>query len=173
LTPTSTHRSILAAVLASAMLTVLATAHSYALDSGTAAPAFDLVASDGSHVRLADLRGKVVVVDFWASWCRPCRESFPTLDRWQRRYRNRGLVIVGVSVDRTEEAYRAFLAEHPTAFTVARDANHSVARSFSPPSMPTTYIIDRNGVVRHVERGYRRANDAAVERVIERLLGAR
>lgn len=159
---------VLAAVVAA--VAAFGSVSTYALDSGAQAPAFDLVASDGSHVRLADLRGKVVVVDFWASWCRPCRESFPTLDRWQRRFRDRGLVVVGVSVDRTEEAYREFLAENPIGFTVARDTNHTVARSFAPPAMPTTFVIDRQGVVRHVERGYRRANDAAVERILVRLL---
>ena len=163
----SAHRSILSALVAAS---VLVATPSFALDEGAQAPAFDLVASDGSHVRLSDLRGKVVIVDFWASWCRPCRESFPTLDRWQRRYRDRGLVVVGVSVDRTEEAYRTFLSEHPIGFTVERDADHGVARSFAPPAMPTTFIIDRTGVVRHVERGYRRANDASLERIVERLL---
>lgn len=163
-------RRSVAALLALAPLAVAVPG--LALDRGARAPAFDLVAADGSHVRLADLRGKVVVVDFWASWCRPCRESFPTLDRWQRNYRGRGLVVVGVSVDRTDGAYRDFLRDNRIGFTVARDVDHSVARAFAPPAMPTTYVLDREGVVRHVESGYRRSNDAAMERLIEGLLGS-
>lgn len=141
-----------------------------ALDSGARAPEIGLAGPDGQGIRMADHRGKVVLVDFWASWCGPCRESFPFLERLQQRYRDRGLVVVGVSVDTREDDFRNFLEGHPVSFLVARDASHEVARRYAPPSMPTSFLVDRAGVVRHVERGYRRSSAADLERRVTRLL---
>jgi peroxiredoxin len=143
-----------------------------AVDSGAIAPGFDLVGADGTHVRLADLRGKVVVLDFWASWCAPCRAAFPSLDRLQRQHGERGLVVVGVSVDRDEAAYRTFLQRNVVSFRVARDSGQQVVRSYAPPSMPTTFVIDRSGTIRHVQRGYRQANEASFESQVVRVLDA-
>lgn len=161
-------RALFAAIAAAASLSVAATG--FALETGTPAPEIDLVGTDGERIRMSDLRGKVVVVDFWASWCGPCRESFPFLERMQQRHRARGLVVVGVSVDSEDAEFRRFVDAHPVNFRLARDANHQVARRYAPPSMPTSYIIDRSGVVRYVQRGYRRAHDAAFERELLRHL---
>lgn len=141
-----------------------------ALDLGNAAPEIGLPGTDGRVVRLADHRGEVILVDFWASWCGPCRESFPFLATLAERYRERGLFIVGVSVDTREDDFRAFLADHRVGFGVVRDAGHEVARRYAPPSMPTSYLIDRAGRVRHVERGFRHARAAELERRVVELL---
>lgn len=166
-----TVRGLVAALIAAAAI-VVTPSRVDAIESGAAAPPFDIVGSDGAHIRLADLRGKVVVLDFWASWCGPCRAAFPSLDRLQRAHESRGLVVVGVSVDHEEAAYRTFLSQNAVQFRVARDVGQSVARSYAPPAMPSTFVIDRTGTIRHVERGYRRANDAAFEQQVVRWLDA-
>lgn len=163
-------RTAAASAASLALPAALAPSRAAAVDSGSAAPTFELTGADGRPVRLADFRGKVVVLDFWASWCAPCRAAFPSLDRLQRTHGERGLVVVGVSVDRDEAAYRTFLSQHSVAFRVARDASQAVVRSYAPPSMPTTFVIDRNGTIRHVQRGYRRADDGTFEAHVVRWL---
>ena len=109
-------------------------------------------------------------MDFWASWCEPCAEAMPALERIYQRYRGQGLVVIGVSEDRTADNARGFLSRTRVSFPVMHDADHSVANRFSPPTMPSTYIIDRQGVVRHVHSGFRGGDAATLERQIRELL---
>lgn len=160
------------AALAASALLGSAPRKAFALDVDDVAPDFDLVSSDGSPVRLSAHRGKVVLLDFWASWCRPCRESFPTLERLHTSYRARGLTVIGISEDRQDGPYREFLATRPVSFRVARDATQSVARAYAPPAMPTSYLISREGRVRRVQRGYRASEVPALESAIQRVLSA-
>jgi peroxiredoxin len=158
---------VAALVIATALLT---TQYVSALDEGARAPAFNLTTMDGERVTLADLRGKVVIVDFWASWCEPCGHAMPALDRLYSRYKGNGLVVVGVSVDQTERNARSFLRRTHVSFPVAHDADHAVAERYSPPTMPSTYVIDRRGVVRHVHAGFRSGDAQRLEQVVRGLL---
>jgi cytochrome c biogenesis protein CcmG/thiol:disulfide interchange protein DsbE len=115
---------------------------------GEPAPALTGVSQRGAPVLLARLRGRVVVVDFWASWCEPCRRAFPTLDSLAQRHGARGLTVVGVSVDDEAASYQRFVAELRPGFAVVHDASHQIAERWSPPSMPTTYVVGRDGRVR-------------------------
>jgi peroxiredoxin len=152
-------------------VTFLSTGSGFALDVGADAPEIGLANLAGQTVTKRSLTGKVVIVDFWASWCEPCREEMPVLERLYRRYRQRGLVVIGVSVDRDREHVQGFLRRTPVTFPIIHDAEHVVAGRFSPPRMPSSYVIDRRGVVRFVHAGFRAEDAAALERQVEQLLG--
>ena len=144
-----------------------------AVDEGARAPELGARTLDGQTLRMADLRGKVVIVDFWASWCEPCREEMPVLERLYRRYREQGLVVVGVSVDRTERNARGFLRRTRVSFPIIHDASHAIANRYSPPKMPSSYIVDRRGVIRHVHEGFRAGDAEQMEREVRALLRER
>jgi len=99
-----------------------------------------------------DTSGHVVVVDFWASWCVPCRRSIPWLNKMQEKYRDQGLVIIGVNEDASEADFVDFLKKFPAHFKTIRDAEGSLARKFDVVAMPSSYILDRDGnvVARHL-----------------------
>lgn len=116
--------------------------------------------------------GKVVLVDFWASWCAPCRASFPVMSRLQAKYAAKGLVIIGIGVDEEAEKYQAFAAKNKVGFTLVHDAKQKAAAFFNPPTMPTSYLIDRSGIIRHIHQGFKGAKtEAEYTKEIEALLG--
>lgn len=121
---------------------------------------------------LPNTAGKVVLVDFWASWCGPCKESFPALNRLQAKYASKGLVIIGIGVDDDAAKYKAFAGKMGATFALAHDSGHQAAAFFNPPSMPSSYLVDRKGVIRHVHTGFRGAKtEAEYVAEIEALLG--
>ena len=111
-----------------------------------------LVRADSPELNLDDYRGQVVIVDFWASWCVPCRRSFPWLNSMQARYGDDGLVIIGVNLDSDQKDADAFLGEYPADFRILRDADGVLARQFEVAAMPTSYVVDRDGhiIARHL-----------------------
>jgi thiol-disulfide isomerase/thioredoxin len=115
-------------------------------------------------------KGSVVYVDFWASWCTPCRQSMPVLDALQRRYGARGFRVVGVNKDVSVDDARRFLGKVPVSFTLVQDAQDRIARAFDVKAMPSGYLVDRHGVVRFVHRGFNEGSEAALEHEIATLL---
>jgi len=101
---------------------------------------------------LSNLKGKVVMVDFWASWCVPCRRSFPWLNEMQAKYADQGLVIIGINEDASADDSVAFLKEFPAHFNMVRDEDGALAREYGVVAMPSSYILDRDGnvVTRHL-----------------------
>jgi peroxiredoxin len=157
-------------VLASILSVSMLAASAIALDRGARAPEIGMRDLDGNEVTIASLRGRVVVVDFWASWCVPCADSMVVYQRLYETYRERGLTIVGVSQDQRVDNARAFVSRHHLSFPVVFDEGHAIAGRYAPPRMPTSYLIDRTGVVRHVHAGYRSSDAAQLESQVQALV---
>ena len=100
------------------------------------------------------LQGKVVLVDFWASWCLPCAQSFPVMEDLQEKYKDRGLVVLAVNVDETNELMQNFLKKHAVTFPVVRDADQKLVAAFAPETMPTSFLVDTDGKVRYLHNGF-------------------
>ncbi|HEY2736453.1 MAG TPA: TlpA disulfide reductase family protein [Polyangiales bacterium] len=145
-------------------------AHAGSLDTGSKMPEIGLSDLSGRSVTAASLDGKVVVIDFWATWCAPCREELPVLQRLYKKYAGQGLVVVGVSVDKEQDNIKEFLQKMPLSFPIVHDSAHQVSGRFSPPRMPSSYIVDRKGIVRYVHGGYRADDAAEFEKQIQTLL---
>ena len=149
----------------------LGASSAFALEKGAAAPQFDLQGMDGA-VQLAKLTGKVVYVDFWASWCGPCRQSFPWMNDMQAKYGQRGLQIVGVNVDAKSDDAKTFLAATPAKFTIAFDPKGATPRQYGIKGMPSSVLIGPDGKVLAEHSGFREADRAELEAKIQSALGA-
>jgi thiol-disulfide isomerase/thioredoxin len=114
----------------------------------------DLAGMNLEGVLPDSLKGKVVILDFWASWCGPCAESFPVLEELQKKYKDQGLVILAASVDEKSSKMETFLKKNPVTFAVVRDAQHKLVAVAEPQTMPTSLIIDRQGKVRFLHNGF-------------------
>ena len=156
--------------LVALLVAVLATAPGYAARTGEPAPAFALPTAAGDTVDLARLRGRVVYVDFWASWCTPCRRSFPWMNELDARYRDAGLTIVAINVDKRREDAMRFLRDVPARFTVVFDAEGKTPDAFDVKGMPSSYLIDREGRLVAVEEGFHDERAAVIEQRIRALL---
>ncbi|HEY6167620.1 MAG TPA: TlpA disulfide reductase family protein [Verrucomicrobiae bacterium] len=146
----NTLRSELA--LAAALAVISSNALAAQLKPGDAFPALGDFQLEG---RVPDLKGKVVLVDFCASWCGPCRASFPTMDDLHTRYAGKGLVILAVSVDEKRANFEAFVKRTPVQFAVVRDAQQKLVAAAHVETMPTSFLLDRKGNVRFVHSGFK------------------
>lgn len=130
-----------------------------------------VAADPADGLDLARYRGKVVLLDFWASWCAPCRQSFPWLNAMQEQYGERGLVVIGVNVDRERAAADRFLREVPARFAIVYDSAGKVAEHYDVPGMPVSYVIGRDGdiVAKHIgfRTGLREEREAEVQKLLE------
>jgi len=142
---------------------------------GDRVPEFSLASKDGGTVATADLRGKVVCLDFWATWCATCKAALPALDALARRPGFENVRFLAVNVDRDGEVADRWLAQNlPGAkMTVLRDDGGALLARFGAAGMPALYVIDRDGVVRHVEAGYETAALKQVESAIDALVAPR
>jgi len=121
---------------------------------------------------LAPISGKVVWVDFWASWCVPCRRSFPWLNTMHRKYREQGLEIIAVNLDKERALADGFLAEVPAEFSLRFDPAGNLAKEFAVQSMPSSYLLAADGTVLASHFGFRTADAAEYERTIQEALAA-
>jgi peroxiredoxin len=142
------------------------------VDVGRPAPAYRTVSASGDSVSLASLRGKAVLLNVWATWCHPCRDEVPELQRLHERYRERGLELVGVSVDAAghDDAIRAFARQYGMTYPVWRDPDETVSATFLVVGVPATFLIDRSGVLRWKKTGPIDASDTTLTAAIERAL---
>jgi peroxiredoxin len=134
------------------------------------APDFTLRALSGPNLRLAEQRGQVVMVNFWATWCGPCRQEMPHLNRLYEKYRASGFTLLGINVD--DDTYKAadLASKLAVKFPVLFDTDKRVSRAYDLSAMPATVLIDRDGRVRYQHRGYRSGFEDTYEQQIRELL---
>lgn len=137
---------------------------------GTHAPAFDRPAVGGPQaISTSSAKNKVLIVDFWATYCEPCLKSFPKLQTLAERHKG-DVVVYGISEDEETDGIGAFVKKTGVSFPVAWDKNKSIGEKYKLESMPSTYVIDGNGVVRFVHRGYHDGEDEELAREVRSLL---
>lgn len=120
-----------------------------------AAPGFDLASRDGGRVALSELSGQVVMVNFWATWCGPCRQEMPHLEALHQRYSDLGFTLLGVNVEEDSSGADAFLAETPVSFPILFDPENQVSELYNVVAMPSTVLIDKTGNMRYIHHGYK------------------
>lgn len=158
--------------LAALCLVTLTAPIAWSLETGAPAPELNLPGlKDG--VNLAGLKGKVVYVDFWASWCGPCKQSFPFMNELQSKYGAKGFEVVAVNLDAKRDDADKFLAEVPARFTVAFDAKGESAKRFDVKGMPSSYLIGRDGKVVALHKGFREEDRTNLDAGIAQALAAK
>jgi cytochrome c biogenesis protein CcmG/thiol:disulfide interchange protein DsbE len=139
-------------------------------DPPAEAPAIELREAGGEPVRLSDFKGKVVLIDFWASWCGPCRSSFPMLDALYRQRHRDGLEVLAINVDEERQQAEEFLERRPHEMPVFFDPQGHTPEAFRVEGMPSSYLVDRRGRIRFKHVGYTSSVGAAYEREVDELL---
>jgi len=141
-------------------------------DVGRPAPEITVDRVSGGTLSLSSLHGKVVLLDVWASWCGPCKQELPMLDAIAGRLHRRGVEVLAVSVDQERENVDKFLAAKGRwALTVAHDPKGAIAETYQPDKMPTSYVIDRQGIIRYVNSGFAPEDAKEIERRLADLAG--
>jgi peroxiredoxin len=142
---------------------------------GKPAPDFAVASAvNGSgQIALSSLRGQVVLIDFWGTFCEPCKKSFPRLQDLNAKYGASGLKIVGISEDEADDKEKIpdFASAYGARFVLGWDQDKAIARSYRPETMPSSFLVDRNGIVRYAHAGYHDGDEVEVEREIKTLLG--
>jgi peroxiredoxin len=154
----------LAALLACAMATASAA------DTAPAAPDFTLKSASGSNIKLSELRGQVVMINFWASWCGPCRQEMPLLEKMYQRYQPLGFTLLGVNVEPNTADAQKLLKDIPVSFPILFDTTSEVSKLYRVAAMPSTALVDRDGKVRYLHQGYVPGDEAKYEKQLRALL---
>lgn len=134
------------------------------------APDFTLKSRDGKNLRLSDYRGQVVMINFWASWCGPCRQEMPLLEDMYKRYGKLGFTILGVNVDTDSTKAINYLKDVQVTFPIVYDTGNTVSKSFNVNAMPTTVIVDRNGNMRFLHQGYKPGYENEYKKQVKQLI---
>ena len=163
-----------AALIVAASIACVAEQPSGRVEIGAPAPMYRTTSLEGDSVSLAAQRGKVVLFNIWATWCHPCRAEIPELRALHAQYQSRGLELVGVSVDAdgSDDAIRAFMQDFSMAYPIWRDPDERVSTQFLVIGPPTTFLIDRDGILRWMKLGPIQPRDSSLTAAIERALGS-
>ena len=142
-----------------------------AISVGDTVPSFKARTIDGSKsIAVDDYRGKVVLIDFWASWCPPCLKSLPKYNELRREIGTSDFEIVAVNVDENTEDAKKFLAKHPVSYPIAKDPKGVLPGVFGVKAMPTSYLVDKNGVVKYVHAAFKEGDIEKLRVQIEKLI---
>jgi peroxiredoxin len=150
------------------MLLVMKSNVAWAVGLEQTAPDFTLKSRSGDNLRLQDYRGKVVLINFWASWCGPCRQEMPILDSLNTRYGPAGFTVLGVNVEAEQDKARQVADRLNVNFPLLFDVSQEVSESYDIKSMPYTVLVDRNGQVQYIHQGYKPGDE---NKYIDRLKG--
>ena len=142
----------------------------YALTGSGPATNFTLKDEDGNNIRLSEYRGQVVLINFWASWCGPCRQEFPLLDDLHQKYQPMGFTVFGVNVEQDRKLADKVLREIPVNFPILFDDTNEVSKAYDVDAMPSTVLVDRNGEIRYMHRGYKPGYEDMYEKQIRSLI---
>ena len=134
------------------------------------APGFTLKSRSGQNLRLSDFRGQVVLLNFWASWCGPCRQEMPLLEGLHKRYSKLGFTVMGVNVDTDPTKANNYLRDITVTFPIVYDLTNAVSKTFNVNAMPTTVIIDRNGNMRFMHQGYQPGYEREYKKEVVQLI---
>jgi len=156
--------------LLGAVLCVPLAAH--AVSSQEAAPDFTLKSLQGENLRLDEYKGQVVLINFWATWCGPCRQELPLLDRLHQRYQDAGFAVLGINVEGVEKAdeAQAMVSKAGVTFPVLVDEGQQISELYALEAMPTSVVVDRDGVVRYVHLGYKPGDETKYLEVVKQLI---
>lgn len=143
---------------------------SFAVEKGETAADFTLKSNTGENLKLSELRGEIVMINFWASWCGPCRQEMPELESLYQRYKPMGFTLLGVNVDDQVKNADKMLKQIAVSFPVLFDKEHKVSDLYEVAAMPTTILVDRNGTIRDIHLGYQPGTEKLYQEQIESLL---
>ncbi len=152
------------------LLLVAAVPMTWALTASGPAANFTLKDADGNNVRLSEYRGQVVLINFWASWCGPCRQEFPLLDELHQKYQPMGFTVFGVNVEQERELADKVLREIPVTFPILFDDQNQVSEEYDVDAMPATVLVDRSGEIRFMHRGYKPGYEDLYEKQVRALI---
>lgn len=153
-----------------AMTSLNANAELLAVANSPMAPDFTLKAHTGGNFRLTEQRGSVILVNFWATWCGPCRQEMPVLDELAKKYADLGVQVIGVNVETETDGVQNYLSEVPVSFPILLDLENIASKAYDVKAMPTTVIIDKDGRVRALHRSYQPGYEKKYEDDINGLL---
>ena len=134
------------------------------------APDFTLKSMSGENVKLSELQGNVVMINFWATGCGPCRQEMPLLDEFYKKYKKLGFVLLGVNVEEDSSKAAGYLKEVPVTFPILYDNTNKVSELYDVDAMPTTVLVDRGGNLRFVHRGYKPGDEQQYKKLMKKLM---
>jgi peroxiredoxin len=141
-----------------------------AAEVGKSAPDFTLKSLDGKNLKLSEMTGNVILINFWASWCGPCREEMPLLNALHNKYEPLGFTVLGVNVEEDLKGAKGFLKNFPVDFPVLLDNTNKVSKQFKVVAMPTTIVVDRDGNMRYLHQGYKSGDEAKYRQMVKTLI---
>lgn len=157
-------------ILSTMMLMSIAFNPANAANIDKPAPDFTLKSLGGKNLKLSEYAGDVVMLNFWASWCGPCRKEMPLLNDLHKKYESLGFVILGVNVEQELKLAKSFLKETPVSFPIVFDSSNQVSQAYDVIAMPTTVMIDRNGKVRYLHKGYKAGDEKKYRKMVKKLI---
>lgn len=134
------------------------------------APNFTLKSNTGKNIKLSELRGQVILLNFWASWCGPCRQEMPLLEKLQRRYSALGFTVLGVNVEEDPRKAKTLLKDISVSFPILFDTRNKVSKQYKVSAMPSTVMIDRDGNMRYLHKGYKPGDEAQYKKWVKQLI---